>query len=449
MSTSKNYKNLTIDNALLMDTGKNIHFGSDGDLILYPKYIFGHEINNNNSYLLINNNNNTRNFSLAYKKTRNVYNTTTASFDTFNYLWKTSINNDGEYVLSQNINPLSSDNEWTDIVKFRRQLNGNNTSVAVFENINITGSMVIETNLTLNGNFSSDNIKITEENLGIGKNVLLNNNKGKYNTTLGNLSLVNNLNGNNNVSIGYKSLFNNTNGVRNIAIGALSFEKNTTGSNNVCIGLNSLKNNVKGDYNTCIGSNSNNDANVKNIVGTTTIGGKSMTKDNFSTAIGYGSVCDISHQIMLGRESETVFVPGKLKIKTTNGNYKNIINDLILIDASYNNINKTLSVLNQSVVVQNEKVSNLDVSKNQINTNVNTLTNKYNLLLDDYNRLNLLYNNVDTSYNKLNNFVDKLIKDVAELKVRVNNKVDIDSTILKINNSFDERLVLKPLVPDD
>ena len=84
----------------------------------------------------------------------------------------------------------------------------------------------------------------------------------------------------------------------NTANGTEALKANTTGSFNVATGYNSGNNNKTTDYNTFIGAR----ADLDSL-------GASWTE---STALGYNAKITASNQIMLGRSTETVVVPGTL-----------------------------------------------------------------------------------------------------------------------------------------
>lgn len=81
----------------------------------------------------------------------------------------------------------------------------------------------------------------------------------------------------------------------NTAVGYQALINNTTGSNNTVIGYNAGYTPTTGSNNTFLGTNTDASNNLF-----------------YSTAIGYGAVVDTSNQIVLGRSSESVKIPGNL-----------------------------------------------------------------------------------------------------------------------------------------
>jgi hypothetical protein len=143
----------------------------------------------------------------------------------------------------------------------------------------------------------------TSTNVLIGKNALINNTDGYWNTAIGYESLKENTTGGSNTSIGSSSLSKNTTGASNTATGSAALLNNTTGSQNTAIGRNTLLNNTSGNQNTAIGaaslySNTTGTSNTatgqfalfSNTTGTnnTAIGQNALSKNttgNFNTAL--------------------------------------------------------------------------------------------------------------------------------------------------------------------
>ena len=172
-----------------------------------------------------------------------------------------------------------------------------------------------------------------QNNTAIGLQALTSNTTGANNTAIGYQSLLNNTSGYSNTSIGYQSLLNNNTGHSNLALGVTSLANNTSGQLNTAIGNNTLINNITGSFNLALGDTSltNNTIGSNNIaIGyqsgldlsgnsnnntflgvNTNISPTTLICSN-STAVGYGALITASNQIVLGRSSETVFIPGKL-----------------------------------------------------------------------------------------------------------------------------------------
>jgi len=157
---------------------------------------------------------------------------------------------------------------------------------------------------------------------------------GFSNTAIGSNTLYNNTTGNYNTSVGFISLSANSAGGGNTAVGYYALGKNTVGNSNTCIGLGSGSNIVNGNNNCVIGQYAG--LGMVNVTGSTCIGTTSDCSFNFSTALGYSSVCTADHQIMLGTTQETVVVPNNLQVsgsinnvsKTVFGYLANVSSDI-------------------------------------------------------------------------------------------------------------------------
>ena len=141
---------------------------------------------------------------------------------------------------------------------------------------------------------------------------------GFSNTSYGSNNLNKNTTGNYNTSVGYISMSQNTSGGGNTAVGYYALGKNVTGNSNTCVGLGSGSNITTGNNNVIIGQYAG--LSAVSTTGATCIGTTSDTSYNFSTAIGYNSVCTSEYQVMLGRSLDTVVVAGKLSIIGTINN---------------------------------------------------------------------------------------------------------------------------------
>jgi hypothetical protein len=174
-----------------------------------------------------------------------------------------------------------------------------------------------------------------EWNTAIGLETLKNNKNGSNNTAIGKFSLHDNISGSNNTAIGEESMYKNTIGANNYAHGYLTLYSNTsgsfnivngtnalvyntTGSSNIAYGVLSMFNSISGNQNVAIGNMTLND----NISGSNNVAiGKESFKNNTtgsnntaigaltnvssgtlsnSTAIGYGAIVDESNKIQLG-----------------------------------------------------------------------------------------------------------------------------------------------------
>jgi trimeric autotransporter adhesin len=131
----------------------------------------------------------------------------------------------------------------------------------------------------------------TQDNVGIGMNVLAVNTTGNYN-----------------VGLGHQSLSYNSSGIANVAVGASSLHFNTTGTANVAVGVAALANNEVGNYNVAVGYQAllynGYDDNV--AVGFQALSETTGSADN--TAIGYkaGAMYDLGyHNIFVGANTGT------------------------------------------------------------------------------------------------------------------------------------------------
>jgi hypothetical protein len=197
---------------------------------------------------------------------------------------------------------------------------------------------------------------------------------GSYNVGVGNGSLQNTTNGTANTAVGYGS-FANGNGDNITAVGAGALGGTLSGSSSTAIGYNAL-NESTGDFNTALGC----DAGFTGIANTTGsnntfIGYAAQANANNysnSTALGVGATITGSNQVVLGRSTEKVVIPG---------------------DASMNGalrIGKDLTI-NGRLNVQNFTNTNI----------INTTVNNYQLIISEDLSLNgrLVVAGGDASFN--------------------------------------------------
>lgn len=149
-------------------------------------------------------------------------------------------------------------------------------------------------------------------NNSFGRACLNDNTTGGVNNAFGTYALQKNLIGSNNCAFGHASLeFNNATG--NSAFGAYSVQNNITGVNNSAFGGGTLAGNTSGSYNTGIGFHAGKDAidpSYCTFLGALTDFDVSANLYSQSTAVGYGATITGSNQIVLGRVTEKVIVPG-------------------------------------------------------------------------------------------------------------------------------------------
>ena len=210
----------------------------------------------------------------------------------------------------------------------------------------------------------------------IGQQALAKNTSGNYNTAVGFLSSTDNITGSANTSMGSYSLLHNTIGSYNTSIGFFSATENTTGSSNSSFGNDTLRNNTTGNNNSAFGYHAlrNNTTGYNNTslgsasgqsmittIGSTCIGTNSDTSYNYSTAIGYNSVCTSQNQLTLGTSSDSVVVPGNLSVT---GTINNISSDIFSKIQYLNTVSSNIQT--QISNVANNKTFNSGLSASDI-----------------------------------------------------------------------------------
>jgi hypothetical protein len=121
---------------------------------------------------------------------------------------------------------------------------------------------------------------------------------GGGNSFFGATSGADNTTGSDNAFFGVNSGRFNTTGIRNTFLGRRAGNVNTTGINNTFVGFSSGDSNITGSNNSTLGANAD-------IV-------EGVNVLNFATAIGAGATVDQSNTIVLGRDNDTVRIPGRL-----------------------------------------------------------------------------------------------------------------------------------------
>ena len=127
-------------------------------------------------------------------------------------------------------------------------------------------------------------------NTAIGSNSLSNNTTANFNTAVGNHALRNNTGGNN-TAVGSGALEFNTSGQQNSAFGLNALKSNTSGSNNTATGVNALESNINGNENTANGANalqSNTEGRENSAFGFSAL--KSNTTGKYNTATGFNAL---------------------------------------------------------------------------------------------------------------------------------------------------------------
>jgi len=123
-----------------------------------------------------------------------------------------------------------------------------------------------------------------------------------------------------NTVVGYQTLKNNTTGIQNVALGYIALTNNVSGSRNTAIGDEAATNITTQDNNTAIGHYAGSNPGVGGSENTF-LGAFANLGGNYSnsTAVGYNAQITASNQIVLGRSTEFVEIPGaEMRIKGTN-----------------------------------------------------------------------------------------------------------------------------------
>lgn len=119
--------------------------------------------------------------------------------------------------------------------------------------------------------------------------------------------------GTNNLFVGSRSGENNTSGTNNAFFGANSGILNTTGSSNSFFG-SGQNSNLSGNSNSFFGSGAGGGIRTgsnNTFLGASTFGSSDL---NFATALGAGAIVSTSNTVVLGRNVDTVQIPGALNI---------------------------------------------------------------------------------------------------------------------------------------
>jgi hypothetical protein len=133
-------------------------------------------------------------------------------------------------------------------------------------------------------------------NTFVGKDAGHDNVGGQDNSFLGLGAGFNNSDGHFNAFFGVSAGNGNTSGERNAFLGAFAGIATTSGDRNTFVGNQAGNTNTTGNFNTLVGDSAN-------------VGSFGL---NFATAIGAGAVVTASNTLVLGREADTVQIPGAL-----------------------------------------------------------------------------------------------------------------------------------------
>ena len=259
-------------------------------------------------------------------------------------------------------------------------------------------------------------------NVAIGNNSLSFCTSGSFNTSLGTNTLQKLTTGNNNLCLGRGALNNCTDSSNNVGLGYQSLYNNAHGSYNVGIGSTAGKFDYLGSYNTYLG---NNTGPVSTNIGLTY---------QYSTAVGANAVIDSSHQIVLGTTAEFITIPGS---QINFGSYSlSLFSDSTGLDVSGNvTVNGNLSAASVNTTSDyriKENVQDLDSSfvvdtirpvtylnnklqKQDIGVIAHELQEVYPYLVNGEK------DGEQTQSVNYNGLIGILIKEVKDLKVRVNN----------------------------
>jgi hypothetical protein len=123
--------------------------------------------------------------------------------------------------------------------------------------------------------------------------------------------------GSHNAFFGRNAGLNNTTGFNNAFVGKNAGIDNTAGGNDTFVGNYAGENNTSGNSNSFYGAfagNTNTTGSNNTIIGA----GADLASSNltYATAIGGGAIVSTSNTIVLGRDTDTVTIPGTLKMVT-------------------------------------------------------------------------------------------------------------------------------------
>lgn len=279
-------------------------------------------------------------------------------------------------------------------------------------------------------------------NTAVGNSAFYSNTTGVNNVAVGYQALYSNTIGEDNTAFGFQSLYTNSTGDKNVAIGSGAMASNQSGSNNSALGYGSILENIAGSHNTGFGSTSlyntlgSYNSGFGDAAGTSLASGNNNTflgtdtdildplqLYNDSTAIGIGAIIDASNQIVLGRSSEKVYIPGSyvgIGVYSPASGYKLDVNGAVNA-ASYNTpsdyrIKKDVVTLDETFTVDKLRpvtYNNTKLDKQDIGLIAHELQEIYPFLVngekDGENFQTVNYTGL----------IGILIKEIQELKERV------------------------------
>ncbi len=214
---------------------------------------------------------------------------------------------------------LASDQSWTGVNTFTKQLKANFTTGDgnnnTFYGVGCGNNSVATSNCTAMGSGCMASITSGNANTCIGKET------GNHLSTGGNNALIGYQVGKamttaaGNVGMGYQSLLSCTTGQSNTIIGPASGGQLTSGNNNTVVGNDAGDGLSTGSNNTFIGTFANGSSTQSNA---TALGYSASTfLFDYSTALGYSATCTAANQVMIGTAAETVVVPGSLYVNSS------------------------------------------------------------------------------------------------------------------------------------
>lgn len=139
------------------------------------------------------------------------------------------------------------------------------------------------------------------DNIGIGEASGNSITSGSANTFVGSSAAANMVSGSNNAVIGFQSMFV-ASGSSNVAVGVYSGYSVSSGSSNVLLGMHAGRAELggaaitSGSFNTMVGDQTS----------------AFLATGSYQTAIGAGAICTAINQVMIGRSTESVTLPGRL-----------------------------------------------------------------------------------------------------------------------------------------
>ncbi len=218
--------------------------------------------------------------------------------------------NSGNYIQNQNAAPQASSN-------FSISGNGTADVFNAAAQYNIGGSRVLSIGGTNNvfAGIGAGQTSTGSSNSFFGRTAGFANTAGAFNSFFGVSAGDSNTTGNNNAFFGQNAGQANTTGGSNAFFGETAGFSNTTGFGNSFLGPSAGLSTTTGTQNTFVGREAgatNTTGSSNTIIGTNAnVGANNLT---FATAIGSDAVVNASNAMVLGRNLDTVQVPGNLAV---------------------------------------------------------------------------------------------------------------------------------------